>query len=80
MNRNKKTEWPADRAALEGLFEYLWKNHALDKCDGTLAITTKYLSENDIETEVAKNWLQEHGGFCDCEVLFNTTEHINEIR
>ena len=40
-------------------------------CDHTLTFTKKWSEANGIDFNIIKTWLNEHGGFCDCEVLFN---------
>lgn len=60
-------EGPLSEDELLGLCE------ALDgvECDGTLRVTRGYLREHEISDDAAIQWLQEHGGYCDCEMLLN---------
>lgn len=44
------------------------------KCDNTLAMTRQWLQEHGLNVDANVGKLQALGGFCDCEVLFNTTE------
>jgi hypothetical protein len=50
----------------------------LDDCDDTLKLTKEFLSHEKVSNvdEVIK-WLEEHGGYCDCEVLANVEEQFN---
>lgn len=44
-------------------------------CDHTLRRTEAFLSTTDCNKEAAIEWLKDHGGHCDCEVLLNTMPH-----
>ena len=60
---------------LDYIDEYLEEND----CDDTLSATTKFLKENDIEIESTLNWLKNNGGYCDCEVLANIEDKIEDL-
>lgn len=75
---------PFDYETAEKMFSYIFENINDLKsdqfgfmCDGTLKHTIQWLSEHfnyDIELiHDAVDFLQDHGGFCDCEVILNTT-------
>jgi hypothetical protein len=41
-------------------------------CDHTLSLTEHWLHQRGVlDTRPVCKWLQEEGGFCDCEVLLN---------
>lgn len=64
---------PLPKETLWALFDYL--NDALaDGCDHSLRLTTQFLASNNVAPESVIPWLGAHGGFCDCEVLFNVEE------
>ncbi|MCC4591381.1 DUF2695 domain-containing protein [Xanthomonas sacchari] len=64
---------PLPKETLWALFDYL--NEALaDGCDHSLRLTTQFLASRDVAPESVIPWLGSHGGFCDCEVLFNVEE------
>lgn len=45
---------------------------ALRTCQGSLERTRAYLSTaSEVDVEAAVQWLEEYGGYCDCEVLYN---------
>ena len=46
------------------------------KCDCTLRNTKAFCKTHNIEFSKVKPMLEEYGGFCDCEVLLNVTEHL----
>ena len=45
-------------------------------CDGTLKSTKKFCERNSLDFEKVKERLGETGGYCDCEVLFNSINRI----
>ncbi|WP_244149976.1 DUF2695 domain-containing protein [Xanthomonas sacchari] len=64
---------PLPRETLWALFDYL--NDVLaDGCDHSLRRTTQFLASHDVAPESVIPWLGAHGGFCDCEVLFNVED------
>ena len=58
------------------LIEFLNNNLAFgirknSGCDGTLRFTKKWCIKAGINFSQMKTFLEQHGGFCDCEVLVN---------
>jgi len=47
-------------------------------CDHSLRITREWLEENHAEVEPVLEWLNDHGGYCDCEVAANVPQHVQE--
>ena len=61
------------------LCNYLTKHDALNNCDNTLKITRDWIKEKGLseqETDII-NFIEKHGGYCDCEVLFNVPYSIH---
>ena len=46
-------------------------------CRGTLFFTEQYCQENGADFSSVKALLEANGGFCDCEVLFNSVGKIS---
>ena len=67
---------PLSREKFQLLLDFL--DAELDDCDDTLKLTKEFLSHEKVSNvdEVIK-WLEEHGGYCDCEVLANIDEQFN---
>lgn len=58
---------------LEDLYLYLDTECATIMCDNTLKLTRQWIKENNLsdrEEEIIK-YLEDHGGYCDCEVIYN---------
>lgn len=65
-----ETALPISKKELEDLFDHLFlKNRPA--CDHSLKETTKYLSSRKLDVEKTVAWLNNNGGYCDCEVLLN---------
>lgn len=60
---------PVSKENLKGLFD--WLDAKLDKCDHTLKYTIQYLTNEALSENEIIIWLNEQGGYCDCEVLAN---------
>ncbi len=69
---------PMSLAQLHGLLGALDKALA-GGCDHSLQHTQAYLKSQNLASEKVVPWLQEHGGFCDCEVLANVEEEWGAI-
>ncbi|MFN7883700.1 MAG: DUF2695 domain-containing protein [bacterium] len=78
----QRAEWerqlPMSLAQLHGLLAALDIALATG-CNHTLQHTEAYLHSQDLAIEEVVPWLQEHGGFCDCEVLANVEEEWGEL-
>lgn len=61
---------------LKALFEFL--DTHLEECDHTLALTVEFLSDHNLDVNSIIPWLNEYGGYCDCEVLLNVIEAWGE--
>lgn len=45
----------------------------------TLKYTKEFLENNNLPLEESIEWIEENGGYCDCEVLANIEDKILEI-
>jgi hypothetical protein len=48
-------------------------------CDDKLRLTKQFANEQQISFEILEEWLGEHGGYCDCEVLANVEEQFEGL-
>jgi hypothetical protein len=70
---------PMSRENFTNLFDYLDKCLEEENCDNTLRLSTDFLKQLNIEKiEEVKDWLNEHGGYCDCEVLANVEDEFEK--
>ena len=77
QNRDLLRSIPISKMDLLSLFDYL---HSTDcpPCDHTLRSTIAFLIESNLDPEKIVPWLEEHGGYCDCEV-FNVEDKFRDI-
>ncbi len=69
---------PLNKNDLRGLFEYL-DGELVSGCDHTASKTLAYLRSRSLDSERIVPWLQELGGYCDCEVLANVEQQCEKI-
>jgi hypothetical protein len=61
-----------DDDSLRELGDYLDQQLARsDDCDDTLRHTIRWLKRNDLSVQACVAWLENEGGYCDCEVILN---------
>ena len=65
---------PISFNALAKLFDYLDLQLGEEGCDHTNKMTKTFLEEQQLNSESILPWLEEYGGYCDCEVLANVEE------
>ena len=59
------------------LCDHLEDSHG-KKCDGTIRHTVKFLQKRELDVESIKCWLQQNGGYCDCEVILNVADKLED--
>jgi len=58
--------FPAPILVLKGLFDFLDAELSETDCDDTLRFTREYVRRNAMDEDQIIQWLEEHGGHCDC--------------
>jgi hypothetical protein len=69
---------PAPASLLRGLFSFLDTQLSETECDHTLRFTRVFLATKDADDARVIAWLQQHGGYCDCEALNNAEEVLED--
>ncbi len=68
---------PMDRENFQKLFDYLDTELTDKNCDDTNSLTKTFLLQSNIQkVDEVLEWLAEHGGYCDCEILANVEEQF----
>jgi hypothetical protein len=49
-------------------------------CDHALRLTTQWIKDSENTESSILPWLEDNGGYCDCEVLANTYDHFVQNR
>jgi len=65
---------PISKEIILEMFNFLHDNDAIEKCKHNFDIAKSFLLEKNIDLEKTYNWLEEYGGYCDCEILYNVEE------
>ena len=68
---------PLSPAALRELFGMVDAKVSAEGCDHSLRLTLAWLKRRKLEPEPVIAWLNEHGGYCDCEVM-NAVDTVEE--
>ena len=71
---------PLPVSALEEMFEEVDADFKLLGCDKTRRLTKAWLLDRGHDVERVCAWLDEHSGFCDCEVVRNARQHFNDAK
>ena len=70
---------PISRSEFQNLFDFLDEKLSENECDDSLKLTIEFLNKSGIQNiNEIENWLQENGGYCDCEVLGNVEEMFED--
>lgn len=70
---------PLPKADLAALFDHLDARLGEAACDHTLSLTTAFLTGRGLDVARVSAWLRESGGYCDCEVLANVEEKLEDV-
>ena len=72
--------FPLREAQLEALFRDVEARLQQVGCEHSQRLTLTWLLEHGIVPEPVIAWLDENGGYCDCEVVANAGEHFASNR
>lgn len=76
---SKIAQMPISASQLKELFDYLDENLEENGCQHSLVLTEAYLKENSLPVNSVISWLNQYGGYCDCEVLANVEDHFEDL-
>ena len=63
---------------LKAMFDMLDAELPRHGCDRTRRLTRRWLEGHGHDAELVFAWLDQHGGYCDCEVLANVEQHVDD--
>ncbi len=69
-----KEAFPLPGEALDRLFAYVAHAVEAEGCDHSLRATKAWLATEACDRQAVIAWLEENGGYCDCEVLGNAAD------
>ena len=73
-----EAQLPLSKPDLKALFDHVDTRLEAEGCDRTLRHTLAFLEANQLPRESVVMWLNENGGYCDCEVIANVEEACGE--
>jgi hypothetical protein len=65
---------------LRALFDMLDGEIPTRRCDHSRRLTQEFLERRGLPIEAVMSWLDDNGGFCDCEILANVEERWLDCR
>ena len=86
-DKDRKKAWKADQKAgsraafplldgeLQEMFDFVEDKLTSEGCDDTRRFTRAWLDERQVDADAVLAWLDDTGGFCDCEVTANSRDH-----
>ena len=69
-----RMKFPLPDHQLQALFAYVNEHLEGEGCDHSCRFMEGWLSNNGITADPVRTWLEENGGYCDCEVIANAVE------
>lgn len=75
-----RAAFPLSDEQFAAMFHWLDEQLPRQACDHSRRLTQTFLEDRRLAIEPVFAWLDEHGGYCDCEVLANVEQHWQECR
>jgi hypothetical protein len=69
-----RAKLPLPNEQMQAFFDMLDVELPKQGCDHSLRLTRAWLEVQHLPVEKVMSWLNENGGFCDCEALANAEE------
>ena len=73
-----REQLPLSPDELKAMFDMLDLEMKSKGCDRTRRLTEHWLRKHDHDVESVLTWLDRHGGYCDCTVLANVEQHVDD--
>jgi hypothetical protein len=70
--------FPVSATVLKALFSFLGQRLSVEECDDTLRFSREFIAAHKLSEETVREWLESKGGFCDCEVLDNVEQVVED--
>lgn len=68
---------PMSEELFRELFDHLDEQLGEQDCQDDLRLTEAFLTDHSCDVDVVLEWLEDHGGSCDCKVLANIEEQFD---
>jgi len=76
--RKVRESLPIPVAVMKGLFDHVDAQLAERKCDHTLRHAREFIHNQGLPEDAVVRWLEDNHGYCDCEVIFNSEEILED--
>jgi len=63
---------------MKALFGHIDSRLEEAECDDTLRYAREFINQNHLPEDAVVTWLQENGGYCDCEAIANAEQVIED--
>ena len=73
-----RAKFPLPPSDLKSLFDQLDTDLSQADCDHTRRFTKAWLESRGHDVTAVFVWLDDNGGFCDCEVLANSEQYFDD--
>lgn len=73
-----RAEFPLPTDELAALFAMLDGELEREACDHSRRLTEAWLAARHHDVGRVGEWLDEHSGLCDCDVLVNVRQHVED--
>jgi Protein of unknown function (DUF2695) len=74
VDAEKLVALPMPKEKLQAFFDYLDQQLTEHECDNTLRFAQQFAASHNLAFEPIKQWLNDCGGYCECEALANVEE------
>ncbi|MBX7102556.1 MAG: DUF2695 domain-containing protein [Gemmataceae bacterium] len=73
-----RAKFPLPREQLSAMFDWLDAELSRNECSHTLRLVRDWCSNAGVEARPIELWLNDNGGYCDCEALANAEQAFQE--
>jgi hypothetical protein len=73
-----RSRFPLPPSELKAMFDMLDVELPQKGCDHTRRITKEWLQSRNHNVDEVFSWLDDNGGYCDCEVLANCEQYVDD--
>ena len=73
-----RDSFPVAVPMLKALFNYVDSQLDSTECDHTLRHVRDFIRSRELSEEAVVSWLENYGGYCDCEAVMNAEEVVEE--
>ena len=74
-----RNSFPVAVPMLKALFNYVDSQLDSTECDHTLRYVRDFIRSRELPEEAVVSWLENNGGYCDCEAVVNAEQVVEEV-